>query len=129
MRGLGKNSVVTKIKQALDVMFLKLRIFATTIEKLCSMKEKESLIENKDQNHTEQEKDYKELDKLRREKTAGYFFTLSYLSFTALVLGSMAIFFQEMKFTYQTCLMLGMGLFFTGGLYYVASNFFKIRKK
>lgn len=123
MRGLGESSVVTKIKQALDVMFLKLRIFAPTIEKLC-MKEKESLIENKNQNHTEQEKDYKELDKLRREKTAGYFFTLSYLSFTALVLGSMAIFFQEMKFTYQTCLMLGMGLFFTGGLYYVASNFF-----
>ena len=92
------------------------------------MKEKESLIENKDQNYTEQEKDYKELDKLRREKTAGYFFTLSYLSFTALVLGSMAIFFQEMKFTYQTCLMLGIGLFFTGGLYYVASNFLRYVK-
>ena len=56
MRGLGKSSVVAKIRQALDVMFLKLRIFATTIEKLC-MKEKESLIENKDQKHTEQEKD------------------------------------------------------------------------
>lgn len=36
----------------------------------------------------------KERDKTRKEKLAGYFFNLSQLTFTALVLGGMVLFFQ-----------------------------------
>lgn len=42
----------------------------------------------------EAKKEVKEKDKVRREKLAGYFFNLSQLTYTALVLGSILLFFQ-----------------------------------
>ena len=42
----------------------------------------------------EVKKEVKEKDKVRREKLAGYFFNLSQLTYTALVLGSIVLFFQ-----------------------------------
>lgn len=42
----------------------------------------------------EAKKNVKEKDKVRREKLAGYFFNLSQLTYTALVLGSIVLFFQ-----------------------------------
>lgn len=45
-------------------------------------------------NQQEAKKEAKERDKTRREKLAGYFFNLSQLTFTALVLGGMVLFFQ-----------------------------------
>ena len=43
----------------------------------------------------------KERDKTRKEKLAGYFFNLSQLTFTALVLGGMVLFFQGNDFGYK----------------------------
>lgn len=42
----------------------------------------------------EEKREGKEKDKTRREKLAGYFFNLSQLTYTALVLGGMVLFFK-----------------------------------
>ena len=53
----------------------------------------------------------KEKNKVRREKLAGLFFDLSKLTYTALVLGSAALFFQGSELSFKLAAML-----ITGGL-------------
>lgn len=51
----------------------------------------------------------KEKDKTRREKLAGYFFNLSQLTYTALVLGGMVLFFQGSVINLKLLIMLLVG--------------------
>ena len=51
--------------------------------------------------HIEEHAEQKEKDKVRKEKLAGYFFNLSQLTYTALVLGGIVLFFKEIRF--PTC--------------------------
>lgn len=48
-----------------------------------------------------EKKEIKEKDKIRREKLSGYFFNLSQLTYTALVLGGMVLFFQGDNLSYM----------------------------
>lgn len=54
-------------------------------------------------------KEGKEKDKVRREKLAGFFFNLSQLTYTALVLGGMVLFFQGGVITLKLSVMLVVG--------------------
>lgn len=56
-----------------------------------------------------EKKEAKERDKTRREKLAGYFFNLSQLTYTALVLGGMVLFFQGNEFNFKLGVMLVLG--------------------
>ena len=56
-----------------------------------------------------EKKEIKEKDKIRREKLSGYFFYLSQLTYTALVLGGMVLFFQGDKLSYMLIIMLLVG--------------------
>lgn len=51
----------------------------------------------------------KERDKTRKEKLAGYFFNLSQLTFTALVLGGMVLFFQGNEIGLKLIIMFVLG--------------------
>ncbi len=57
----------------------------------------------------EVKKEFKERYKTRREKLAGYFFNLSQLTYTALVLGGMVLFFQGSDITSKLLIMLIVG--------------------
>lgn len=46
---------------------------------------------------------------LRREKLSGYFFNLSQLTYTALVLGALVLFFQSERVTWMLVIMLVTG--------------------
>lgn len=54
-------------------------------------------------------KEGKEKDKVRREKLARFFFNLSQLTYTALVLGGMVLFFQGGVITLKLSVMLVVG--------------------
>lgn len=56
-----------------------------------------------------EKKEIKEKDKIRREKLSGYFFYLSQLTYTALVLGGMVLFFQGDNLSYMLIIMLLVG--------------------
>ena len=56
-----------------------------------------------------EKKEIKEKDKIRREKLSGYFFNLSQLTYTALVLGGMVLFFQGDNLSYMLIIMLLVG--------------------
>lgn len=55
-------------------------------------------------------KSRKEREKVRKEKLAGYFFNLSQFTFTALVLGSALLFFQEFNYSSEIITMMLSGL-------------------
>ena len=57
----------------------------------------------------EEKKERKEKDKTRREKLAGYFFNLSQLTYTALVLGGMVLFFQGSVISLKLLILLVVG--------------------
>ena len=57
----------------------------------------------------EAKKEAKERDKTRREKLAGYFFSISQLTYTGLVLGGMVLFFQGNEFSLKLGVMLALG--------------------
>lgn len=57
----------------------------------------------------EEKREGKEKDKARREKLAGYFFNLSQLTYTALVLGGMVLFFQGSVINLKLLIMLLVG--------------------
>ncbi|HJA84017.1 MAG TPA: hypothetical protein H9785_08630 [Candidatus Bacteroides intestinavium] len=73
----------------------------------------------------EAKKEAKERDKTRREKLAGYFFNLSQLTYTGLVLGGMVLFFQGSEFTFKLGVMLALGCLLAYLMAIIGNNLFK----
>lgn len=67
----------------------------------------------------------KEKDKTRREKLSGYFFNLSQLTYTALVLGGMVLFFQNNKISTMLIAMLSVGCILAYALAKIGNNLLK----
>ena len=67
----------------------------------------------------------KEKDKTRREKPSGYFFNLSQLTYTALVLGGMVLFFQNNKISTMLIAMLSVGCILAYALAKIGNNLLK----
>lgn len=64
-------------------------------------------------NWSEQQKvrtEVKEKNKVRKEKLASLFFDLAKLTYTALVLGAIVLFFQSDGLSFKLCLMLAVGV-------------------
>lgn len=67
----------------------------------------------------------KEKDKTRREKLSSYFFNLSQLTYTALVLGGMVLFFQNNKISTMLIAMLSVGCILAYALAKIGNNLLK----
>lgn len=72
------------------------------------------------------EDDQKQMYLESRKKCAGSFFTLAQLVFTAFVIGALAVFFSDFKFTWRCAAMLGFGLISVFALYKSGRLFFNI---
>ncbi len=77
------------------------------------------------QKQQEAVKEAKERDKTRKEKLAGYFFNLSQLTYTALVLGGMVLYFQGGEITAMLVTMLVIGCLLAFILAGVGNNLLK----
>ena len=62
---------------------------------------------------------------IRREKLSGYFFNLSQLTYTALVLGALVLFFQSERITGMLVIMLVTGGIIATGLAWIGNNLLK----
>ena len=62
---------------------------------------------------------------IRREKLSGYFFNLSQLTHTALVLGALVLFFQSERITGMLVIMLVTGGIIATGLAWIGNNLLK----
>lgn len=67
----------------------------------------------------------KERDKTRKEKLAGYFFNLSQLTFTALVLGGMVLFFQGNEIGLKLIIMFVLGCILASILAMIGNDLLK----
>lgn len=74
-----------------------------------------------------EKKEIKEKDKIRREKLSGYFFNLSQLTYTALVLGGMVLFFQGDNLSYMLIIMLLVGCVLAYALAKIGNNLLKMK--
>lgn len=87
------------------------------------------IISNKDMGNwerkQEEKREGKEKDKVRREKLAGYFFSLSQLTYTALVLGGMVLFFQGSEISIKLSVMLSVGCTLAYALAKIGNNLLK----
>ena len=77
------------------------------------------------ENNRKAKEEQKEKDKVRREKLSGYFFNLSQLTYTALVLGSMVLFFQGSKLNLLLSIMLFVGCLLAYALAKIGNNLLK----
>ena len=74
----------------------------------------------------EEKKDRKDRDKVRREKLAGFFFNLSQVSFTALVVGiPVTLFKEELYDNYILMIMIVIGIIFTIAFAKIGNNILK----
>lgn len=74
----------------------------------------------------EERKERKEKDRTRREKLAGFFFNLSQVSFTALVVGiPVTLFKEELYDNYILMFMLVIGIIFTIAFAKIGNNILK----
>ena len=74
----------------------------------------------------EERKEKREKDKTRREKLAGFFFSLSQVSFTALVIGiPVTLFKEELYDNYILMIMLVIGIIFTIAFAKIGNNILK----
>ena len=80
-------------------------------------------------NIEEFEKKQEEMDIEMRKKCAGFFFTAAQLVLGTFVLGSLAIFFQDWKFTWGLFTMFIVGVVIVVGLYVIATRFYQLSKK
>ena len=62
---------------------------------------------------------------MRREKLSGYFFNLSQLTYTALVLGALVLFFQSERITWMLVIMLVTGGIIATGLAWIGNKYLK----
>ena len=75
----------------------------------------------------EERKEKREKDKARREKLAGFFFSLSQVSFTALVIGiPVTLFKEELYDNYILMIMLVIGIIFTIAFAKIGNNILKL---
>ena len=74
------------------------------------------------------EDDQKQMFMESRKKCAGFFFTLAQLVFTAFVIGGLALFFTDFKFSWRILVMLVFGLLSVYALYKSGMLFFKLKK-
>lgn len=79
---------------------------------------------NFDENRKNRE-ERKEKDKVRKEKLSGYFFNLSQLTYTALVLGGMVLFFQGDKMNIMLSAMFFVGCLLAYALAKIGNNLLK----
>lgn len=70
-------------------------------------------------------KNLKEREKVRKEKLAGYFFNLSQFTFTAFILGSALLFFQDFNLSSEVTAMMLSGIFCTIFLAQIGNNILK----
>ncbi len=77
----------------------------------------------------ETSKEQKEMDLEMRKKCASFFFTAAQLVLGTFVLGSLAIFFQDWKFTWGLFTMFLVGIVIVVGLYIIATRFYQLSKK
>lgn len=74
----------------------------------------------------DERKEKREKDKARREKLAGFFFNLSQVSFTALVVGTpVTLFKEELYDNYILMIMLVIGIIFTIAFAKIGNNILK----
>lgn len=73
----------------------------------------------------EKKQERKEKNKMRKEKLSGYFFNLSQLTYTALVLGGMVLFFQQSKITFMLVAMFFVGCVLAYALAKIGNNLLK----
>ena len=74
----------------------------------------------------DERKERKEKDKARREKLAGFFFNLSQVSFTALVIGiPVTLLKEELYDNYILMIMLVIGIIFTIAFAKIGNNILK----
>ena len=73
----------------------------------------------------EEKQSGRERDKVRREKLAGYFFNLSQLTYTALVLGGAVLFFQGGEISINLSVMLSAGCILAYALAKIGNNLLK----
>ena len=74
----------------------------------------------------EERKDRKDKDKTRKDKLAGYFFNLSQVSFTALVVGvPVTLFKEELYDNYILMTMIVIGIVFTISFAKIGNNILK----
>ena len=74
----------------------------------------------------EKREDRKEKDKTRKDKLAGYFFNLSQVSFTALVVGvPITLFKEELYDNYILMTMIVIGIVFTISFAKIGNNILK----
>ena len=74
----------------------------------------------------EEKKDRKDRDQARKEKLAGFFFNLSQVSFTALVVGiPVTLFKEELYDNYILMIMLVIGIIFTIAFAKIGNNILK----
>ena len=74
----------------------------------------------------EERKEKREKDKARREKLSGFFFNLSQVSFTALVIGiPVTLFKEELYDNYILMIMLVIGIIFTIAFAKIGNNILK----
>ena len=74
----------------------------------------------------EEKKDRKDRDKVRMEKLAGFFFNLSQVSFTALVVGiPVTLFKEELYDNYILMIMIVIGIIFTIAFAKIGNNILK----
>ena len=73
------------------------------------------------------EDDQKQMYLESRKKCAGFFFTLAQLVFTAFVIGALAVFFSDFKFSWRMLVMLAFGILSVFTLFRFGLLFFKIK--
>ena len=74
----------------------------------------------------EERKEKREKDRTRKEKLAGFFFSLSQVSFTALVIGiPVTMFKEELYDNYILMIMLVIGIIFTIAFAKIGNNILK----
>ena len=74
----------------------------------------------------EEKKDRKDRDQARKEKLAGFFFNLSQVSFTALVVGiPVTLFKEELYDNYILMIMIVIGIIFTIAFAKIGNNILK----
>ena len=70
-----------------------------------------------------------EIEKTRREKLAGHCFALSQVTYTALVLGSLLVYFQDMNVSLQVVFMLISGVCMALAFSLAGNNLLKSKTK
>ena len=73
------------------------------------------------------DEDQKQMSLEMRKKCAGFFFTLAQLVFTAFVIGALAVFFTDFKFSWRVLVMFAFGVIFMFTLFKTGLLYFDLK--